>query len=72
MKVITISLLAVAGFALSSCSTARSVGNAAGGAVKATGNAVGNVAEGTVNTTKNVGGAIKDDATAIGNAVTGN
>ncbi|GHC61559.1 hypothetical protein [Roseibacillus persicicus] len=72
MKLITISSLAVIGFALASCNTARSVGDAAGGAVKATGSAVGSVAEGTVDTTKKVGGAIKEDASAAGRVVTGN
>lgn len=71
MKLITFTALAITGFALASCNTARSVGNAAGGAVRATGNTVGNAAQGTVNAGKKVGGAVKDDVTAAGRAVSG-
>ena len=72
MKFITVSALAIAGLALASYNTASSIGNAAGGAVKATGNAVSNVAESTVNTTQNVGGNLANDVKSAARIVTGN
>lgn len=72
MKLITLSVTALIGLALTSCNTARSIGDAAGGAVKATGGAVGNVANGAVNSTQNFAGAVASDVANAGNIVTGN
>ncbi|MBK1835201.1 hypothetical protein [Roseibacillus ishigakijimensis] len=71
MKTLTISTLAILGFALASCNTARSVGNAAGGAVKATGETIGDAAEGTVDAGKKVGSAVGQDVKATGRAISG-
>ncbi len=72
MKIITSIAFVIAGCALCSCGTARSIGDAAGSAVRATGNAVGNAATGAIDTASNVGGAVSNDLSSAGRVVTGN
>ena len=71
MKIVTITALAIAGFALASCNTARSIGDTAGGAVRGAGNTVGGAAQGTVDGVRNVGTGVGSDLKSAGRAVTG-
>ena len=71
MKIITIFAVAIAGFALASCNTARSIGETAGGAARGAGNVVGGAAQGTVNGVRNVGSGVGNDLKSAGRAVTG-